>query len=330
MAGPYTGTWRAAAVSNTAYSGASKWGTGINPVHGIRTSGPNIITPSKVNIDPVAPPGGQDTDIIAEDYAWDGGVNQSGDELENYNVTPISLYGYNSETGTADRPFFDDIQSDRYSNEMGWGLPNPPYDAMPVPDDPRGRMQNFTSNDFPSWGGSRKTKPAGTLIRSLRRGARLISSAKVLPNEDVAQGWINKGHGISPDSHDSDVSTVLIQTSAVQRRKVRAGSQRSGSQSTFEAPIASRETGQKLKVYAASDSDRHWDMLPYQQEDYVRPFLSRTVGTGWREWNLPNAMYVSPTIQREPAPDPQLGPVAGSGTDNYAYDFTDGYSGGGY
>jgi hypothetical protein len=216
--------------------------------------------------------------------------------------------------------------ADKYTINNAGGLPNPQDPGSPVIVR-RGVTQNDTGDNYPSWGGSRKTKPAGTLIRSIRRGSDLIRKMRVLPNEDVAQGWQNKAHGIAADSKPADDSQVFMQTSMTQRYKVRAGSQRSGSQSEYSAPIESRVTGQKLKVFAASDSARHWDMLPYEQQDYMRPFLSRTAGTGYREWMDPNAMYVSPALQREPAPDPLLGPIAGTGGDTGVYDFVDGYYG---
>jgi hypothetical protein len=252
--------------------------------------GPNIITRSKLNFDPAAPPGGQETDILAEDYSWDSTYNPD-PELEDYNVTPADLWGSNNETGMGEHP--------------DWGADSPDHVS-------RDHVQNQTGDPWPPWGGSRKPSPAGNFIRAIRHGSRLMVAARVLPNEDVAQGWTNKTHGIAGDALPADDSQVFMQTSMIQRYKVRAGSQRSGSQSDFSAPIESRVTGQKVKNWTDEQSARHWDMLPYEQEDYIRPFLSRQAGTGWREWNYPNEMYVSPVIQREPAPDPELGPVAGS------------------
>lgn len=328
MAGPYTGTWRGAVIEQAAYTGASKWGTGVNPVHSIPGEGPYLGGTAKLVIDPVVTPGGQETDVLAEDYAWDSTLNPDPD-LPEYNVNPAEMWGHNSETGTADRPHWGSEMGDADAPENAGGLPNPQYPGRPLTPT-RAATQNDTQDAFPSWGGSRKSKPAGTFIRSLRRGANIIIGARVLPNEDVAQGWTNKTHGIIADSRPADDTQVFMQTSMTQRYKTRAGSQRSGSQSTFNAPIESRVVGQKVKNWTKPDSARHWDMLPYEQVDYMRPFLSRQAGTGYREWAYTNEMYVSPSIQREPAADPELGPVAGSGGDNretidYAYDFTGGY-----
>jgi len=323
MAGPYTGTWAAHSVTQVGYSGAAKWGTGINPIHSIPGEGPYLGQNSKVNAPPVTTPGGQETDTLDEDYAWQNTSNPD-PYLPAYNVNPSELWGDNSETGTADRPSWGHEMADTDAPENAGGLPNPQYPGRIVTP-MRGRVQNDTNNDYPSWGGSRKSKPGGSFIRAIRRGAGLITSARVLPGEDVAQGWTNKNKGIAADSRPADDSQVFMQTSMIQRYKVRAGSQREGSQSTFTAPIESRVTGQKLKTYTSDESSRHWDMQPYEQEDYIRRFLSRQAGTGYREWNLPNEMYVSPAIQREPAPDPQLGPIAGSDSIDPVYDFGTGY-----
>lgn len=312
MAGPYTGAWRASAVSVAQYTGAQKWGTGVNPVHAIPGAGPALRrSGTKLNIDPASPPGGQETDIIAEDYAWQQNWNDDPNQPP-YNVTPPSEWAYGTQTGTSDRPSYGSEMADSDAPVNAGGEANPADPGHPVTV-VRGMTQNDTGNPFPSWGMNDGGKtgasgpPAGRFIRAIRRG--YLQAVRGLPNEDVAQGWLNKAHGIPGDSRPADDSQVFIQTSDVQRYKTRAGSQRQASQSTFAAPIESRVTGQKLKVYASPESARHWDMLPYEQQDFIRPFLSRQAGTGYREWLSPNEMYVSPAIQREPAPDPALGPI---------------------
>lgn len=324
MAGPYTGSWRASVVSQAEYTGALKQGTGFNPIHRIYGSG-EARPSAKVVIDPITTPGGDDNfGYVAEDQAWYFTSDNPDPKLPQYDVTDPTLYGNNDETGTADRPRWGSGMGDASSNEMGWGLPNPDPGPAPPPSS-RGSSQNFTGDAFPPWGGSRKTAPLGTRIRALRRGADMQTSMRVLPNEDVAQGWVNKssqmGLGQLGDSRPSDDSQIFMQTSDVQRYKTRAGSQNVGSQSTYNAPVNSRVANQKVKVYAASDSARHWDMLPYEQVDFVRPFLSRQAGTGYPQWQLVNEMYVSPAIQREPPADPSLGNVAGNPDDGTASDY---------
>lgn len=318
MSGPYTGTWRNSIISDAEYTGAAKWGTGINPVHSILTEGDSLrAMDPKLVFDPVSAPGGQETDVLAEDYSWDSTYNPD-PTLPDYDVTDISQFGDNSQTGTADRPRWGSEMADPNSPVNAGGLPNPTNPGAPVTV-VRGKTQNDTSNPYPSWGGSRKPGgPAGRIIRALRHGDKMLLGARVLPNEDVAQGWTNKTHGLIADASPADDTQVFMQTSMTQRHKQRAGSQNAGSQSTFDAPIDSRVVGQKVKNWTREDSARHWDMLPYEQQDYARPFLSRQAGTGWREWMYPNDMYVSPVIQREPAADPDLGPVAGASDYGYS------------
>jgi len=302
MAGPYTGTWLASAVSEAEYTGAAKWGTGVNQVHKL-WGGPPRPMPN-LNIDPYSTPGGEDTyGYVAEDQGWDTSSINSDPELPEYNVTPSSLYGANEQTGTADRP--------------SWGEDTPNMAT-------RQATQNGTGDAFPQWGGSHKTQPAGTRIRALDRGAEMLTSMRVLPNEDVAQGWLNKAQGKVADSRSADDSQVFVQTSDTQRYQTRAGSQSTGRASEYAAPIESRVVGQKLKQYTTEDSARHWDMLPYEQQDYMRPFLSRQAGTGYPEWMAENEMYVSPAIQRAVPADPSLGSIAGQGvTTANDYGYTD-------
>jgi hypothetical protein len=71
------------------------------------------------------------------------------------------------------------------------------------------------------------------------------------------------------------------------------------------AGIESRVIGQRLKVY--SGGERHYDMLPREQDDMPRPFYYRTAGTGDPANMAPNAMWEIDPIQRVTPPDPYLG-----------------------
>lgn len=324
MAGPYTGTWLQNIIDQTGYTGATRWGTGVNDVHRKAGVGPNIRQNATLSIPPVKTPGGETTEVIAEDYSWQA-VDNPDPNLESYNVTPATTWGDNDQTGTADRPSWGHEIGDEFSPINGGGLPNPQQSGRPV-FPMRGRAQNATNSDFPGWDTS------GESIRDQSRGNIATSAARELPGEDGPQGWLNKrGNGIIPDARTSDDSTIFMQTSMTQRYKSRAGSQNAGSQSTFKQPIDSRVTYQKLKRFAAPNSSRFWDMLPFQQFDVLRPFLSRQAGTGYREWMHSNDMYVSEPVQREPAPDPPLGFIAGEQVQPYpaqqdeVYDFMGGF-----
>lgn len=125
--------------------------------------------------------------------------------------------------------------------------------------------------------------------------------------ETVTEGWENKDAGFVDNSTVSDISQYEMQTSMSQRDKTREGSQISGTASEYSAPVPSaRPTwGQRLKPW--SGGQRHYDMEPYQQEDFIRPFLFRNAGTGDPQWMQANDMYVSQPHERVPAPDPAVG-----------------------
>lgn len=284
MAGPFTGAWRAAVVSEAQYTGALKQGTGINPVHAIRDGDPLRTNGTKLNYpEPNLGPGDDPASLIDSESYWPCPED-----------SPTGLWGYNSETGLSDRP--------RYG----------------VPDE-----RAHVTDGFPSWGGSRKTKPAGTFIRSVVRGALVTLTSREVPSETVTEGWRNKAHGIVADSVASSDAQLVMNTSDTQRYKMRTGSQSSGRASEFNAPVPSRVVGQKRKVY--SGGQRHHDMMPYQQDVILRPFLSRQAGTGYQTFSgRVNSMYTSNPLLREVPQDPYAGDVSPSDDDSYGYVSEDG------
>jgi hypothetical protein len=131
---------------------------------------------------------------------------------------------------------------------------------------------------------------------------------KVTPEDDVAQGWLNKDHSYVEDAQTSDVSQYEMNTSMTQRDKTREGSQISGTASEYSAPIHSRITAMKNRVWGASPDlpghlQRHDDMFPKQQDLIVRPFWLRTAGTGDASAMKTNELYVSEPLQRTPPED---------------------------
>lgn len=284
MAGPYTGSWRAAVTSEAQYTGALKQGTGINPIHAIRDIGP-AYTETKLNYpEPNLGPGDDPVTMIDREAYWP--VPED---------SPAGLWGYNAETGLEDRP--------RY------GVPS---ERAHLPE------------DYPPWGGSRKTRPAGTFIRSVVHGAIITITSKVQPSETVTEGWRNKAHGIVADSMPSDDKQLIVNSSVTQRYKERTGSQSTGRASEYSAPVPSRVVGQKLKVY--SGGERHYDMTPREQEPILRPFLSRQAGTGYQQFDgKVNSMYVTDPLNREVPQDPYAGDTSpGEDDGTYGYVVEDG------
>lgn len=170
--------------------------------------------------------------------------------------------------------------------------------------------------DFPEWGPYAQGIPGGTSIRTHKHGSDDQQTPNQNPTETVSEGWRNKVHGDVEDSVTADIAQVLMQTSAVQRDKVREGSQRSGSQSEYSAPIQSRITGQRIKVY--SGERRHEDMRPKSHSQRLRGFWNRTAGTANPRMLEPNAQVpVTPRTRTVPA-DPYTGPPV-SDAANYGY-----------
>lgn len=193
------------------------------------------------------------------------------------------LWGDGYQTGTEDRPDWGETGQDQLARAA-------------------------TATNYPSW------KQSGRVIRAINKGATALLTSKTA-QEDGAQGWLNKETSYVENAGISDPSQYIIQTSMVQRDKVREGSQSSGTASVFDAPIESRIPGMKVKTYISADSPRHADMLPREQTEMIRPFTYRTAGTGYPTNMLPNEMHLRSPMNRVPNPDPYGGPDV-DGTDS--------------
>jgi hypothetical protein len=282
MAG-YTGAWRAKASNATldyGFENAQKWGTGWNPIHAHHATdrlGRSLKDTYDLSDDPNAGQGTVSSDVVDE-YAPE--YFGYGDE-----DSASTLWGYGVDTGTADR--------------ASWGQDHADVGGM------------MDIEGYPSWGPEPGgILPGGSELRSIDRGADATLTAKVTPDEDVAQGWRNKVHDAEPlDAVTSDQSQYEMQTSMTQRDKTRAGSQAAaGRANEFDAPIKSRLIGMKERFWAASPNDpRHDDMEPRSQDTIIRPFWVRTAGTGYRDWMHPNELYVSEPKQRTPPDNPYQG-----------------------
>jgi len=269
---PITGAWKDA---QRVESGALKWGTGINPIHAIRTGDGRETTPSTQE------------NIISEELVDPVQAPEMGYTDEDNSST---LYGYGFQTGTETRPQLG-TEDTRNDNPTG----------------------------YPPWGQYKPGVPGGTAIRADNIGADITNSYKVHPSETVNEGWLNKPKNGVEDAVTSDVSQYEMQTSMTQRDKVRAGSQAAaGRANEFDAPIASRITGQKLRFF--SGGERHYDMLPKAQDLIIRPFWYRNAGTGYVDWMDPNEMYVSEPYNRMAPSDPNVGPDT---PPNETYNYTD-------
>lgn len=269
-----TGAWRSRySGGEVAYATALNEGTGVNPIHRLRAGQGRNIAPG-VALGTIGAGMTDDYDPgLSDDYAYDDVNCYDGVDNETFTV-----WGHGYETGTRDRPQLGDTDFRQ------------------------------STGDFPPYGNYQSGLPGGTVIRTLDHGGDINDLAKVQPEENASQGWVNKSHdGGVVDSVTSDVSQYEMQTSMTQRDKTRAGSQSSGTANEFDAPISSRVVGMRTKVYASPDSARHDEMMPKSQDEIIRPFWLRTAGTGYREWMAPNEMYRSEPKMRTPPPDASQG-----------------------
>lgn len=283
------------AVGNAPYASALIQGTGVNPIHATRDSGGgrNIAVDGTTEL--VSP------SLIEGQWGGPADFGYSYEDMGSSYSDAESPW----ETGTADRP--------------SWGS-----------DDPTLARQDVLPG-YPSWSpqtGSGVAK--GEAIRSEERGAIATNTPTAVPYFDGAAGWENKLTGvvIEPGSGISDPSQYTMQTSMQQLRRTRAGSQRgndnSEGQSEYDAPIATRVPGMKLKVFGGQF--RHNQMQPKQQTVTQRPFFNRQAGTGHPSWMQPVLDLRTP-LDRTPITDPSQGvstPDSGNGVDNYGYTSEDG------
>jgi hypothetical protein len=258
-----SGTWKAQQQARAVQAGAQIWGTGIDPIHGVRTGDGRNVAPSPPN-DLVSPELTQQYE-----YVPDGGYTS-----EDYAL--VDMYGYGTETGTADRPSL--------------GQPDTRADT----------------DDFPSW------DYGGDELRAVNHGADLNLATKLEPEQDAAQGWLNKAHGDIAYAKPSDPAQYEVATSMRQRFQTREGSQAQyGRASQYLAPVGSRVVGQKLRSWIADNSVRHAEMTPRSQHVSVRGFWNRGAGTGPPEWLVPNEYKQVQPMQRTPPPDPYQGQEVG-------------------
>lgn len=266
-------------LESVGYTGARKWGTGINPVHGVAFSldEPTDQKPTHT----MQGPNSSGLETLPE------GLLNPQDEAPEYGYTDEEfasmVWGYGPSTGTSDRPGRDVSTAQlRFDTPAQW----PGMGNVPGP-------------------------TGGAVIRQESHGDFTGSMAKLGDKEEtVGEGWVNKETGGVIDATVSDPAQYEMQTSMTQRDKVRAGSQRgSGSASEYEAPIGSWRPTWGVRIKPWSGGRRHYDMTPRRQDQRIRPFWYRQAGTGYRQWMGANEAYnyqVEP-LQRSPVADPYAG-----------------------
>ena len=266
-------------LSSVEYTGARKWGTGINPVHYVLGDGQPPTDRKEVQT--LQGPNQTGPEQLPE------GLLNPDDENPEFGYTDeefsSAMWGYGPQTGTSDRPGTD-VQG---------------YQA-----------RGATLSGYPGMG-NEPGPTGGSDLRQTEHGDVNGVTAKLgYKEETVGEGWINKVAAGVADATVSDPSQYEMQTSMTQRDKVRAGSQRGGgSASEYVAPIGSWRPTWGMRIKPWSGGRRHWDMTPRRQDQIIRPFWYRSAGTGYQEWMAANEAYnyqLEP-LQRSPVPDPYAG-----------------------
>jgi len=301
MGEPITGQW--GRIYTAPFSGAGKWGTGVNPIHAqygsdaLRLSG-RVGSQSYTEVVSGlrTAPSEADVQIMELGEPW----GYMPEDIAGLDVFQLSSPEEN-------RHGLNVVNDSEHPN---WG-----QNSEVVRADTASRMR-------PDWG------VPGRLTTSRIRAGQYDEDAEVsdqIPTETVNEGWINKpasgmGQGRLADAHPSDPSQYEIQTSMIQRYREQ-NNHRSQLRGTDEPrePIPSRYAPMKIKVY--SEGQRHYDMTPKRQDVLPRAFWYRRAGTGRVEEMDPNEMYVVTPLQRTPPPDPTLGPqeITLSDEDGYGY-----------
>jgi hypothetical protein len=260
------GTWKAGAVTPSEYTGAARWGTGINPIHAVRdgTGRPTATKEPLIAGDP-------QTDMVPEDiigpslwgYSAEDAAYYAGEDYR-YLLEDHPNWGDN-ETGRADRD--GDIMTEGlYPQPEGFPAWGPYNDDNPM-------------DGFPISG-----PPGGAGIRSYSDGAAVeFNHSIAVPTPGWRGGWRNKAHGQVQEAEGSAPSQYEITTSMTQLHQTRVNTAATvrGTDDP-RAPIESRLTGQKIKDYAKSSGMGGGpgtpDMKPVTQALPYRPWFFRTAG----------------------------------------------------
>jgi hypothetical protein len=227
------GSWKAGAVTPSEYTGALRWGTGINPIHGVRDPGSRV-TGVKENLLPL------------------GAGDQGADVPES--ILGPSQWGYCSE----DAAMFPGEDYRYLDDHPDWG--ETPQRAQP---DLAGLPG---TQDWPEWGphGTDETDydawplpawPGGEDVRAVSEGAEVENCRAIaVPTRGWRGGWLNKAHGPVEEAETSDPSQYEVTTSLVQLHKTRVNDAAvlRGTDDA-RAPIPTRLTGQKVRVFAMSE-----------------------------------------------------------------------------
>ena len=261
------GSWYSGAVTPSEYAGATRWGTGINPVHAVRDPGSRE-TGIKENLLPL----GHGGTVTMPDELL--GAEQWGYSPEDQAAYAGEDYRYmtddhpNWDVGTVGRADRDGriMAVGPYPEPEGWPEWGPHFDDNPV-------------DGFPLAGPT-----GGGGVRAYSDGAEIENAhAIAVPTPGWRGGWANKAHGAVEEAETSDPKQYEINTSMNQLHRSRDNG-RAVTRGTDDvrSGIATRLTGMKVKAYAKSSGMGGGpgtpDMAPVTQRLPYRPWFYRSAG----------------------------------------------------
>lgn len=292
-----SGLWTQRAAHD--YTGATRWGNGYDPIHGVRDNGRGRVVGAKETLLPLGEPSdvvspgltARDIDFVCEDYvesAAPGEVFRYQEDLPRWDTTTPA--------------FRDATNSPAMGEQPSWGVY---YD-----DDSTG--------EFPRPG------PTGGTQHSLdiSHGEDIEQQhAIAVPTAPVAGGWLNKARGqlALPESQEAgqgaDQFVWTINNATVQGpglkelvndRAVQRGTDQARS------PVTSRTAGMRYREYARSfemgGGAGAPDMYPYQlTAGLKRPWMYRVASVPPAEEHFMNTMEGRIPYQRATSADPYQG-----------------------
>src|SRR6266567_6413181 len=290
------GTWSSRYANAQNYTGARRWGTGINPVHAVRDN-PGRVTGIKENLSALGDPSDAPPEqlIGPDDY---GGSDYQGDE-----PYPDEVFRYQDERprwNEVTPQFRDESNSGAMGEQPPWGVYGDAnlIDGFPLPG------------------------PAGGMdpVLDIHHGESTERQhAIAVPTRGLQGGWLNKARGRDAHAEAQDpaqpgyqlaVNTAEQQGQGVKSR-VNDRAVARGTDAPREA-IASRTAGMAYRQFAQSvgmgGGPGTPDMQPFQQTAGLkRPFVPRRAGLPPAEDHYWNEMEGRVPLQRTVPPDPYQG-----------------------
>lgn len=297
-----SGTWSERFANAQAYTGAKRWGTGYNPVHGVRDN-PGKVIGTRENLLPL----GDTSDVVSDnllspdDYVtadWGAETPYPGEDFRYQDTEP--------RWGT-DTQFFRGATA---SPEMGewasWGVYNDPnaYDGFPLPG-PTGGMDRALDVSHGE-DQERQRAIAAPTRQSLGGWQNKFRMSPALASQTDAQEILNKEAQWAVNTGQRQDQGVQSMDNGDVTGAVARGTD------AARTPILSRVAGmrnyQPATSFGMGGGPGTPDMQPFQQTAGLkRPWVTRKAAIPPMEPHYMNEMEGRAPIQRTVPPDPYQG-----------------------